>query len=310
MTKNKISDKYNESCIRIFKLMSLLAQGETPFADVIKLFADENGNTSQISNVVLNKYMNTLKIYGVKVKKSKNIYHLLSMPFSITLNEHDLYAVALIKSATSYLPNGKTKTNITTFIEDIEKRYDFNTKQLSTIVNSARNYDLSFYFKKFEKQISECEKHCNEGYNIQISYINKNVTTLLVCVPQEIKYIEKNVYLSVYDPNKLQTIDIPINSINSIAKLKEKTDDKKKKVYTPVIFKLKGDLAKRYKLRDWEKINEVMDNGDIIVSNSGEDMQILLTRLFKYGKNCVVLSPKYMRKRLIKLVEKCLKNYE
>ncbi len=186
MTKNKLSEKYNESFIKIFKLMALLTQGETPFADVIKLFADENGNISQISNVILNKYMNTLKIYGVQIKKSKNKYYLISMPFSISLDEKDLYSVSLIKSAMSYLPNGKTKTYLSAFIDKLENRYDLNTKQLSTIVNAARNYDLSFYFKKFEKQISDCEKLCSDGYNIQISYIDKNITKLLLCTPQEV----------------------------------------------------------------------------------------------------------------------------
>ncbi len=76
------------------------------------------------------------------------------------------------------------------------------------------------------------------------------------------------------------------------------------------MFKLKGDLAKRYKIRDWEKIDKIDRNGDIIISNSGEDMQTLLIRLFKYGNNCVILSPKYMQKRLAKLTEKTLKNYE
>ena len=312
MAKNKLSEKYNESCIRIFELLSLLAKGETPFADVIKLFADGDGNLSQISNVILNKYMNTLKIYGVQVKKSKNRYYLISMPFSISLSEEDLYTVALIKSAMSYLPNGKSKSNISAFINEIEKRYDFNTKQLSTIVNSARDYDLSFYFKKFEKQISDCEKYCSDGSDIRVSYIDNYKSVNILCSPQEIKYIEKNVFLSVYDPNKLQTIDIPMNNINNIVQIekKVKTTGKRKKVYTVVTFRLKGDLAKRYKLRDWEKIDKIDENGDITVSNTGEDMQTLLIRLFKYGKSCVILSPKYLRKKLMKLIEKTLKNYE
>ena len=152
------------------------------------------------------------------------------------------------------------------------------------------------------------KRHTHTHNHSQDNYKSVNI----LCSPQEIKYIEKNVFLSVYDPNKLQTIDIPMNCINNIVQIKKKVKPtgKSKKVYTVVTFRLKDDLAKRYKLRDWEKIDKIDKNGDITVSNTGEDMQTLLIRLFKYGKSCVILSPKYLRKKLMKLVEKTLKNYE
>ena len=311
MTKNKLSDKYNESCIRIFELLSLMSKGEVPFSDVIKLFANDEGGLSQISNVILNKYMNTLKVYGVKYKKTRNKYYVHHMPFSISLKEDDLYIVSLIKSAMSYLPSGKTKSDLAEFITELENRYDFDTKHLSTLVASARNYDLSFFFSKFKKQVADCERYCNDGYNLDIFYVDYNERPCnIIASPQELKYEGKDIFLSVYVPSSLQTIDIPLNNIKSINQLAEKYDNEKKKVFTTVSFKLIGDLAKSYKLRNWEKISEVDDNGNITVTNIGEDMQHLFVRLFKYGKSCEIISPKYLRKKMIKLVSKTLKNYE
>lgn len=312
MSERKLSAKYNDSCLKMFELLQLLSQGETPFADVIKLFADENGEVSPISNVLLNKYLNTLKIFGIKIKKSKNKYYLLRMPYSISLGEKELYTVALMKSAMSFLPNGKNKVSIEQFINGLEMRYDIETKRLSAVVASTRNYDLSFYFMKFEKQIANCEKYCQDGKKIEIYYIDSegNATNML-CFPQDVNYFEKTVCLNVYNPLTRQMFDIPIDSIKNIKQLESLRPENPDKTCTTVIFKVKGDLAKRYKLRDWERIQGAIESdGSYMVVNTGEDFQSLAVRLFKYDENCVVYSPKYLRTKISRMIDKTLKNYE
>ena len=312
MAKRKLSEKYNDSCLKIFELLKLLAQGEVPFSDVIKLFADENGKISQISNVLLNKYMNTLKIFGIQIKKTKNKYYLLRMPYNIALGEKELYTVALMKSALNFLASGKNKTCLQKFIDDLEMRYDMDTKNLSAIVASTRNYDLSFYFMKFEKQIANCEKYCSDGQKLDLYYTDVEDNPVnMICDPLEVKYLEKHVCLSVYNPLTRQNFDIPIDSIKNIKQLQTKPDDKNEKICTTVIFKLTGDLAKRYKLREWEYVEgNTESDGSYIVVNKGEDFQSLAVRLFKYDESCIVISPKYLRNKVTKMIDKTLKNYE
>ena len=309
MTKRAVSKKYNESCIKVFELLSLLSKGTADFSEIINLFRDEDGNLTQKSNVILNKYMNTLKIFGVEVKKDKNKYYLMKMPFCINMDESGLYAVALMKSAMNYLPAGKARANLTQLIEDLQRRYDYSTQKLDVIINKLRNYDLSFYFKKFEKQIADCENYCQDGFKLEIFYYSEidNQDCNIICVPLEVKYQKDNVCLSVYNPLLGQIIDIPMNNIKNIKQLEAKST--KSRICTTVIFKLKGDLAKRYKLRDNEYSKGFDENGWLIIVNSGEDFNTLATRLFKYDKDCVVLSPKYLREHLIKTIDKTLKNY-
>lgn len=309
MPRRKLSEKYNDSCLKIFELLGLLAQKEVPFSDVIQLFADENGKVSQISNVVLNKYMNTLRIFGVEYKKVKNKYYLIKMPFSITLSEKELYTVALLKSAINFLPEGKQKNGMLKLIGDVEKRYDFDTQKLSTVISATRNYDLSFYFTKFEKQIEKCEQYCQDGNKIELYYVNSDgEATNMIAIPQEVKYDKDKVYLNIYNYLTRQNFDIPIGSIRNIRQLKEKSNIKVKP-YTTVIFKLYGDLAIRYKLREWEHSEGFDDDGCQTIVNSGEDFDALAVRLFKYQENCSVISPKYLRAKISKMVEKTLKNY-
>lgn len=310
MPRRKLSEKYNDSCLKIFELLKLLAQGEVPFADVIQLFADENGKVSQISNVILNKYMNTLRIFGVKYKKVKNKYYLLKMPFSISLKEDELYTVTLIKSAINFLPDGKQKSSMQKFINDLESRYDFDTKKLSSVISSTRNYDLSFYFTKFEKQIENCEKYCQDGNKLELFYIDSDGNaTNMFATPQEVKYYKDKVCLNVYNFLTRQNFDIPVGSIRNIRQLEDKTSTKDKH-YTTVIFKLYGDLAVRYKLREWEHSEGFDENGCQTIVNSGEDFNALAIRLFKYQENCSVISPKYLRAKISRMVERTLRNYD
>ena len=309
MNNRKISEKYNDSCIKIFALISLFSKGTADFSEVIKLFADDDGTISQKSNVILNKYMNTLEIFGIKIRKNKNKYYLLSMPFTVSLNEDELYAVSLIKSALSILPDGKNKSNAVSFLAELEKRYDNDTKNLSKVVNSTRNFDLSFYFQKFKSQIKDCEGLCEAGKKIELCY-NDNEFGIqnILCIPQEIKYKENMVCFCVYNTLSRQVIDVPMDSIRYIHQLN--IDAEKSKTCTTVIFKLKGDLIKRYNLREWERSEGLDENGWMTIVNSGEDFNSLAIRLFKYDENCVVVSPKYLKNHIRKMIDKTLKNYE
>ncbi len=309
MIKKDTSDKYNDSCVKVFNLLSVLSNGTADFADVIQLFKDKNGKFTQKSNVILNKYMNTLKIFGIDIRKNKNKYYLMKMPFSINLDENGLCAVALIKSVLNFFPNGKEKKALENFIEKLQQRYDYSTQKLDNIITKFRNYDLSFYYKKYEKQIADCEKFCQDGQKIEIYYSEADgQNKSIFCTPLELKYQKNQIGLCVYVPLLGQIVDIPISAIKNIVQLPIKAT--KSKMCTTVIFKLKGDLAKRYKLREQEYTNGIDNDGWLVVVNSGEDFQSLSKRLFKYDKDCVVVSPKYLRENLIKMVDKTLKNYQ
>lgn len=310
MAKGLTSDKYNDSCIRMFDLLKLLSKGTADFSDVINLFKDDEGKLTQKSNVTLNKYMNTLKIFGVDIKKDKNKYYLMKMPFSINLDENGLYSVALIKSALNYMPNNQNKIIIEKFLDDLQRRYDYSTQKLEVIISKFRNYDLSFYFKKFEKQIADCEKYCQDGLKLEVCYFSEEEKKDLdmFCVPLEVKYQKNLVSFCVYNPLQGQIIELPMGNIKSVKQLRMKSG--KTKTCTSVIFKLKGDLAKRYKMREHEYSKGIDKDGWLVIVNSGEDFHSLSTRLLKYDEDCVVVTPKYLRENLMKTIDKTLKNYQ
>jgi len=303
----RISEKYNDACLKIFALLKLFSEGEVEYSDVIELFRDSKGEITQKSNVTLNKFLNTVKIFGVEVDKIKHRYILRHMPFSIKLTEDDLQAVALMKSATNFLPDGKNKNNVLKLINNLQNLYDKDTKKLNVIIDTNKNYDLSFYFKKFETQIAECEEYLQNSCKLELIYTSEGKDKIMFCIPQEIKYLDKIVCYSVYNTLSRQIVDVPIDTIKNIRKVSDNAS--KEHLCTTVIFKLKGSLADRYRLRDWEHSEGKDENGWLTVINSGEDFNSLCTRLLRYDDKCVVVSPDSFKQHMLSLIDEMLELY-
>ncbi len=303
----RLSEKYNDSVIKIFELLKLLSAGEVPFSDVINIFADEVDGVKSNSHVILNKYLNTLKIFGLKVRKKKNVYYLIDTPFCMDLSGDELKAVMLLKSASELIPEGKSKEFFNKFIKDLEIRFSEKTKLQFQEISPDTALDLSFYFSKHKDRINECERYCQEKQKLEISYISNNEIQTIICAPKEVKYQNKKVCFCVYNQLSRQIFDISIDNIKSIRQLP--TISSSPEISMTVVFKLKGHLAKAYKLKEWEYSKGYDEQGNLTVINTNEDIDVLFARLMKYADSCVIVSPKFLKDRMISLIEKTLENY-
>lgn len=304
----RISEKYNDSCLKMFRLLKLLMQGEADFKDVISIFADEDDGVISNSHVILNKYLNTLKIFGVKVDKKKNKYYLLNMPFNIDFSADDVRAVQILKAAADIMVSGKPKECLVDFLKDVEIRYSENAKIIATNITGKTNTDLTFYYTKFREQIEQCEQYCREKNKLEIVYIYNNEEFSIICSPKEIKYQNRKICFSVFNQLTRQIFDIPLDNIKSIKQLPTVT--KVPEETTSVVYILKGRMAKSYKLKEWEYSNGYDSDGNLIVVNVDEDFDVLLGRLMKYAQNCAIKSPKFLKERMLDLINKSLENYD
>mgnify|MGYP004606013103 FL=1 len=123
MTK-KYTEKYNDACIKLFTFIKMLYEGDVDFKKVLDLFSDGNYDGTSNTHVTLNKYLNALKIFGVKVKKIHGKYHMFSSIYKLKFNLDDLKSIEALKDADKMLPDGKTKKNFEEFLHKIEMRYD------------------------------------------------------------------------------------------------------------------------------------------------------------------------------------------
>ena len=77
-----------------------------------------------------------------------------------------------------------------------------------------------------------------------------------------------------------------------------------------IVFRIKNRLARNYKIRDWERLDKIEGDGSHIIVNKNEDLNNLLKRIMRYGTECEIISPKFMREEMIELINKTLANYQ
>jgi predicted DNA-binding transcriptional regulator YafY len=144
---------------------------------------------------------------------------------------------------------------------------------------------------------------------LEIIYTDDNNNTLnLICTPVETFFIKKKFYIKVIGYNGSRIYEIPVENIKSINQLP--TSGNSAVMPTTIVFRIKNRLAKNYKMRPWESLEKIEENGNLIIINKNEDLQFLLKRLMRYGVECEIISPKFFKEEMINQINKTLSNYQ
>ena len=200
----RLSEKYNDSCVKIFSLLKLLTSNTADYSSVINIFADEAGKNNSTIPVILNKYLNTLKVFGMNVKKEKNKYYLSNLPFIIEFSSDEVKSVQMLKAAVDLLPNQKSKDAFLSFLKSIEMRYSDFAKTYAESKESKFHLDFTSYFTKHHEKIVECEKYCQDKKKLEITYCTNFEDCTIICSPKEVKYQDGIVYFSVFNQLSMQ----------------------------------------------------------------------------------------------------------
>lgn len=312
MRKN--NSKLNNGCLNIFKFLEYLYNDSADYETVYNLFKNDilQGNEvyddkklNNLVQVVLNKYINALRIFGVKIKKEKHKFILESSLYTIPCSDNDIKALNILSSATSKLPDDSINKNISDLLSNIMLRMDNQSR--SALSSAIGNYDFSFYFTNIKDQIEQCRNYCNDSVILDIAYITKRKEEKCKCQPKDIRYTIKTAFLCAYDIIKKENIEIAIPNIISIAVNPRRTIPYDN--VTTIVFKLKGRLAKTYQLKTNEKLDSKTEDSMIVI-NTGEPRDKLFARLMRYADLCEIVSPKYIRDDMEDMINETLNNYE
>ena len=305
MDRNK--EKLNSSCIKIFKLLSLLYADEADYRSVISIFKDEvDEQTTNNLQVILNKNLNTLKVFGIKVKKENHRYRLESSFYTMDFTLEDLKSIAILADSIKNFPDIDCKHNLQNLINDLKNRMDNDSRSL--LENISSNYDFGFYYSDVRDQIEKCKEICGANQQCEVTYLKNEKQIKCRCNPKDIIYGSRTAYLEVFDVNKNVKEEIPLNSILKLEQLHQMTGQTEKP--TTVVFKVKNRLAKSYKLKDGEYEYGIDDEGNKIIVNKNEPFEKLISRLMRYSVNCEVISPKTLRAEILGRINSTLGNYE
>lgn len=260
---------------------------------------------NNLIQVVINKYINALKVFGIKIRKEKHKYKLESSLYSVEYSTNDLKALSLIVGASKNLPDTNIAGNIEKLKANLFLRMCNSNKNTFNFLSTQK--DFSFFYTDLKDQILQCKNYCNDNVILDITYLKRNKDIHTKCKPKEITYDVKTAYLNVYDIVKKENIEIALPNILSINVMPNRSTCYESP--TTVVFKLKGRLAKIYKLKDGEKLQDKKD-GEIIISNSGEPLDKLFSRLMRYADLCEIITPKFIRNDMINLINDTLRLYE
>ncbi len=307
------SSKQIDSCIKMFALLKLLLEDNANFNQVIKVISDgpqSTGSENSNYSVTLNKYLNTLKIFGLNVKKERGQYHLLNPLFKINLTAQELKAFLLLKRySESEELEESMREELTKIIRAFELRFSESTQMLAKANESQHNANFNFYYKKFTDKLDTCSKFCREDYIVEIIYYDKkNKEKKINCKALDLNYRSGAVFLEVLDLTSRLTSQISLDKIISIKQSHSKTDSAKN-MNRVVVFGLKGRLAKNYKLRKWEYARGI-ENEWLIIVNRDENEDELTKRILKYGDSCKVYGPLDYKNKIYSTFSEILKLYE
>lgn len=292
----------------------LLYNDEADYSGVYNIFKNDIVEENEIYDdkklnnlvqVVINKYTNALKVFGVKIRKDKHKYKLDSSLYSVNYSLNDLKALSILLGASEKMPDEEIYENISDLKSSLFLR--MNNSNKSTFSSLISDKDFSFFYTDLKKQISDCKNLCKDNVVIDLTYLHKNKTIRCKCIPKEVTYDVKTAYLNVYDLSRNENIEIALPNILSMNVMPNRSAKCGSAI--TVTFKLKGRLAKTYKLKEGEKLLDENDD-EIIVTNSGEPLDKLYARLMRYAELCEILSPKYIRNEMISLLNETIKLYE
>lgn len=300
--------KISDTSVRVLETLKFLATKNASIQDIIRYFEKFDPNNRIYTNEVILKYINTLKVFGFRFRKQKDKYILLNLPQQFDLNEKDLKSISVLEKYAGLFPEEKVTKEIQLFLYEIERRYSDNTCLIANNIKKPNLTDLNLVYFKHIKQIQECEKYCIDTQRLKITYEKPDHTTAtIIAEPCEIKYLENEVYFSVYNPSSAQIQDLKINSIIKIEQLPLKSNSIN--MPSTVSFRLKGRLAKAYNLHEGEKLLQIEKDGSTIILNQREDKNLLIKRLMRYGENCELITPKNLREEMRELIKSTIENY-
>ena len=278
--------KKNLSSTQVLKTLQVLMEDNYTMAELIQKL-NENEKDSIFNNSVVSKYINTCRYCGINILKIHNKYFVTSLPFGINLSNSEYNLIKFLQNCAKESISVNANKNFENFITKLSK---FSNREISRIEENTIDLTCSI----FEQAVK------NEN-NIRLMLKNK---AILECIPLNILESNSKLYFHVFCNDKEK--NILIDRVSGLEVLKEKFQTIKRE--GTVIFKLTGDLAKNYSLRENEKIikNDLPES--LTVINYNENNPVLLSRLLKYGDLCEA-ETKSVRSNMKNIINEALANY-
>lgn len=297
------SDKSHDTGLRIIEILKILLNSDADKQTIMEYLKENVGIENVYTNEAYLKYFNTLDILGLNIEKNDGIYCLKQALFSIELNENEEKILKQLIKTIPHLNNKKQEETIKKFILRLDKYVNIDLRsEVKRLENEPYSDTLKMNIVNTLKQLLDEESEVN------ISYKNRKGEEFNI--DAAIKKIVENkghYYVLCYNSTMLRCKRICTDYITSVKRSPKSAPSMESN--GSVVYEVYGRLAKSYKLKSWETLSD-FDSGFMRITNTKEDIDTLLHRLFKYGENCKILQPKSVVDEFLSLTNDVLNNLE
>ncbi len=287
MANKTLAQKTNTSSIQVIKTLKVLLQGDYTMQELIEIL-NKNESDAIFNNSVISKYINTCRFCEFDIPKIHNKYYVAKIPFGLDLSAID---IDLIKSMCAYVHDEMSSKSVSAINSFLGKISRFSNKQIARVTKDK----LEMSVELFERAVAKKRK---------VKLLFKNRETIK-CVPLNVSKEGETLFFNVFYKN-IRNIDYSrLSGIEMTGQSYINPFDDGAQV---VVFKLKGNLAKRYEARPNESV-EVNPDGSITITNKNENKEILFSRLLRYDDKCELIRPIAYREEMKELINSMLENY-
>ena len=307
--KTKIASrekKIAEAGIRVLELLKALCVSPLSLNEIMGVIEEKTDKFYR--KEVVTKYINTLKLFGLRISKEDNRYRLLDNFEKIDFDKNDLSVMKFLEKYTNRIKLEALSKNLYETFYKAEMCFSPYTKNILS-EKEIRAYRTRNILRFRDENVIKFENYCKDMLKLEIC-CKKNTghktETKYIIEPLNIIYKKGCAVLVAYDCQDNTFKEFVISSITGAKQLHQKNS---RNYVNSVTFKLKNRLSKSYVLKENEKVMDVGENY-IVVSNQKEDRNLLIRRLSRYYSNCEILYPKDFREMMKDYLVSIEKIYE
>jgi len=298
------------TAFRIITILKMLLDGPCDDKDINKKLQSEVIGSKVLSKDTISIYINTLRAIGCEIprvsKKTNNKYVLKSHPFCFSLSSQDIDSLVKIHRIISCKSDVKCIYNYELFLSKLlENVHTKNKKKLLEVKKSILRNDLDNISCELIDLIEEC---CKNNKKILINYNSpESENNVYEYLPDKLSHEYGSFYIEGYDTLSKQSKYLRLDRVKSATSIEAPKETYEPEIITAT-YKLLGMTALLFVPSQNDKIIS-KNNNEIIIETKVKNTFRFVHNVLSWGKECVLISPDFLRQEVINNLKKMKNSY-
>ncbi|MDD3593321.1 MAG: WYL domain-containing protein [Candidatus Gastranaerophilales bacterium] len=296
-------NNYNQTSYNALLCLDYMLEHPDFDIDEVSEFLEKSNDVFYSKETIL-KYIRTFKLFGIDIKRKNaennfnKSYKLVDFPVKIRFNNGEVDILEDIFTTLKSFYFSPNDYNVEEFADRIKLFLEADKLVFEPKMQQALRAD-NFNNVLLAKLKDLCKAN-------QRLFVTKSDGTRMEFEPVGLTVLKNRLYCAGMCLKEKSNMLIDISDIKSVVRLPVKNKFSQYKV--TVEFKLYGKLANSYTLKKGEKFLEKTPSYTS-VQGKFNDKKLFFNRVLRYGKNCEIISPDFLRKDFYLYIKKIQSMY-